>query len=134
MSAGGFDYRELEKYIQNFQKASESFETWLISFLQENANWLIKQTVEATPVDTGNLRRQWKITKVRKLSSGNIGFVLINYADYASYVEFGHATRNRKNWVEGYFMCTISIDKLDRYLPRRFEKELIAFMKGYGLG
>lgn len=133
MSAGGFDYRELEKYIKNFQKASDNFEQWLISFLQENANWLLKQTVESTPVDTGNLRRQWRITKVRKLSSGNIGFVLANYADYASYVELGHTTRNRKNWVEGYYMCTISMKKLEQYLPRRFEKEFIIYMKGYGL-
>lgn len=133
MSAGGFDYRELEKYIKNFQKASDHFEQWLISFLQENANWLLKQTVESTPVDTGNLRRQWRITKVRKLSSENIGFALVNYADYASYVELGHTTRNRKNWVEGYYMCTISMKKLEQYLPRRFEKEFMIYMKGYGL-
>ena len=35
---------------------------------------------------------------------------IINPVEYASYVEFGHRTRNHKGWVEGKFMLTISED------------------------
>lgn len=129
----GFDYSEFKKFAKNYEKAGKLFEIWLMGFLQENANWLKGKVIKDTPVDTSNLRRNWKVTRVYKLSSGNIGFVIYNNADYASYVELGHATRNRNGWVEGYYMCTININDLEKRMPRRFEKEFITFMKGHGL-
>lgn len=129
----GCNYNEFKKFVKSYESASRFFEIWLKGFLQENANWLLGRVIKDTPVDTGNLRREWKVTRVYKLSSGNIGFVIYNPADYASYVELGHTTRNREGWVEGYYMCTININELERRMPRRFEKEFMTFMKGHGL-
>lgn len=128
-----FDYGEFKKFYGGMVKAYANFEDFLVDFLLEEALWLQGETKDHTPVKTGNLRRRWRITKVYKLSSGNFGFVLINDADYASYVEDGHTTRNRNDWVEGYYMATISIQKLQSRMPADFNKEFILFMKRYGV-
>lgn len=119
-----FNYKELEKLYKGYKAVAEELEEWLIDFLLENAQWTLGRTKDRTPVDTGYLKKRWRITNVYRLpSTGNIGFALINDADYASYVELGHTTRNREGWVEGYYMATISMEELERRLPRRFTLE-----------
>lgn len=127
------DYKELKKLYEGYASAAEELDEWLKSFLLENAQWLLGQVKDRTPVDTGNLRRNWRITRVYRLSNDKLGFVLANDADYSSYVEYGHATRNRKKWVEGYYMATVSIAKLDERLPRRFSREFSLFLKRHGV-
>lgn len=126
-------YDELKKLCESYTSVTEDFEPFLVKFLLENAKWTLSQTIDRTPVDTGNLRRNWHITKVYRLPSGNLGFVLMNDADYASYVENGHTTRNRKGWVEGYYMATIAITKLEQRLPRRFDYALSKFLTKHGV-
>lgn len=128
-----FDYGEFKKFYGGMVKARANFEDFLIDFLLEEALWLQGEAKDHTPVKTGNLRRRWRITKVYRLSSGNLGFILVNDADYASYVENGHTTRNRKGWVEGYYMATISIQKLQSRMPADFNKEFTLFMKRHGV-
>lgn len=128
-----FDYREFKKFYEGMVKAYSDLEDFLIDFLLEEARWLEGETKDHTPVDTGNLRRRWRITKVYKLSSGNLGFVLINDADYASYVEDGHTNRNREGWVEGYYMATISIQKLQSRMPADFDMEFRLFLRKHGV-
>ena len=48
---------------------------------------------------------------------------IINPVEYASYVEFGHRTRNG-GWVEGQHMLTISEERLKQIAPRVLEKML----------
>lgn len=48
---------------------------------------------------------------------------IINPVEYASYVEFGHRTRNG-GWVEGQYMLTISEEQLKQIAPRVLEKML----------
>ena len=55
---------------------------------------------------------------------------IINPVEYASYVEFGHRTRNHKGWVEGKFMLTISEDEIRRSAPKILEKKLETYLKG----
>lgn len=54
---------------------------------------------------------------------------IINPVEYASYVEFGHRTRNHKGWVEGKFMLTISEDEIRKSAPRILEKKLENYLK-----
>ena len=49
---------------------------------------------------------------------------VINPVEYASYVEFGHRTRNHKGWVEGKFMLTISEQEIRSDAPRVLENKL----------
>lgn len=55
---------------------------------------------------------------------------IINPVSYASYVEFGHRTRNHKGWVKGQFMLTISEKELDAQAPKILEKKLMKFLGG----
>ena len=55
---------------------------------------------------------------------------IINPVFYASYVEYGHRTRNHKGWVEGKFMLTISEDEIRKSAPRILEKKLKNYLKG----
>lgn len=128
-----FDYKEFKKFYENMEKANADLENFLIDFLQEEGLWLQGETKDHTRVKTGNLRRRWRITKVYRLSSGNLGFILVNDADYASYVEYGHTTRNRKSWVEGYYMATISMQKLEERMPAEFNKDFAFFLKRHGV-
>ena len=126
------DYKEFAKMCDNYANMAKNFEAFLIDFLLEEAKWVQGATKDRTPVKTGNLRGRWRITGVSK-SNGNLTFELINDADYASYVELGHTTKKRDKWVEGYFMATISIAKLEERMPADFEKEFIFFLKRYGV-
>lgn len=129
-----FDYREFEELYNGYKAVYEELEEWLIDFLLENAQWTLGRTKDRTPVDTGYLKKSWRITNVYRLpSTGSLGFSLINDADYASYVELGRTTRNREGWVEGYYMATISMADLEKRLPRRFTREFNKLLAKHGV-
>lgn len=61
--------------------------------------------------------------------TGNVYQIeIINPVNYASYVEFGHRTRNGQGWVNGRFMLTISEDELDSQAPKILEKKLMKYL------
>ena len=73
-----FDYREFEKLYKGYKAVAEELEEWLINFLLENAQWTLGRTKDRTPVDTGYLKKRWRITNVYRLAtSGSLGFALI---------------------------------------------------------
>ena len=89
----------------------------------------------------GTLRRGWtggnKSSATAYANSLTINKVgtdyvidIINPVEYASYVEFGHRTRNHKGWVEGQFMLTISEDEIRRSAPTILQKKLNDYLKG----
>ena len=55
---------------------------------------------------------------------------IINPVEYASYVEYGHRTRNHKGWVRGQFMMTISEQELERIAPKVLEDKIKKFLGG----
>lgn len=128
----GADFNELENYVKNFRKMSIEFNKFLFDFLTKNALEALAKTKKRTPVDTGELRRNWEITRVIKRGDELLVY-LYNGKDYASYVEDGHTTRNREGWVEGYYMATISIEEVERNIPKRFDREFIRFMAELGV-
>lgn len=62
----------------------------------------------------------------------SLEITLGNIAEYASFVELGHSTRNG-GWVSGGFMFTISMDEIDRAMPSRFQNEFVNFLKKWGV-
>lgn len=128
----GANFNELENYVKNFRKMSIEFNKFLFDFLTKNALEALAKTKKRTPVDTGELRRNWEVTRVIKRGNELLVY-LYNGKDYASYVEEGHSTRNREGWVEGYYMATISIEEVERNIPKRFDREFIRFMAELGV-
>lgn len=74
---------------------------------------------------------QASINSVNQVGN-SLEITLGNIAEYASFVEYGHSTRNG-GWVSGGFMFTISIDEIDRAMPSRFQNEFINFLKKWGI-
>ena len=86
----------------------------------------------------GTLRRGWTAGQnatayANSLNVNKVGtdyvIEIINPTEYASYVEFGHRTRNHTGWVEGKFMLTISEDEIRKSAPRILEKKLENYLK-----
>lgn len=61
--------------------------------------------------------------------------ILSNPVNYASYVEYGHRTREKKDgtrgWVDGQFFMKISEDEMQDELPALLEKKLNDFLGEY---
>jgi hypothetical protein len=124
---------ELRSFLKKMQTAERKFNSFISDFLLKCAMEALAKTKKRTPVDTGELRRNWDITSVKRGSGGEITVYLYNSKDYASHVEFGHTTRNREGWVEGYYMASISIEEISNKIPKRFESEFIKFMAELGI-
>jgi hypothetical protein len=89
----------------------------------------------------GTLRRGWTAGQssnaqsyANSLTVNKVGndyiIEIINPVEYASYVEFGHRTRNHKGWVEGHFMLTISEDEIRNSAPKILEQKLKKYLEG----
>lgn len=139
------EFKKLEKSLTKIQKDVDDF---IVSLSKEVAARLLSKVIRRTPVGQykkgsgkvgGTLRRGWTAGKKRAdfiegiqvNKRGTIYEVVVkNSVEYASYVEFGHRTRNHKGWVPGRFMLTISEQELEGDLERIIQNKLQKFMGG----
>lgn len=128
---GKFDFSEFEKLTKAFQKTLDErvIERFLRDFLMEMAMRSIRKVKKRTPVgETGDLRRNWQIGNVVKRGDA-YQIELFNNTHYASFVEYGHRTgKDLTGWVEGRFMLTISMQEIERELPRYLEKRMVELL------
>lgn len=131
--------KEFQKIIEEMEKEKDQL---MIDTIKELAARLLRKVIKRTPSDTGNLRRNWTVSDVRKNGS-NYEIEVSNSTEYASYVEFGHrqtpgrfvpaiGKRLKKSWVKGKFMLTISEDELKRQAPAVIEKKITEWLKKLG--
>lgn len=133
-----FNYNDFEQHSKNFKKMYSGFKNFLYGFMWLEASRFLARVKPRTPVDTGDLRAHWQITRV--YIRGDIIYAeFTNSMYYATFVEFGHAkpykagaTPGGPDWVDGYFMMTVSLDYIYRTMPARFDKALLTYMKGMG--
>lgn len=136
MSSNGFDYHEFEKYRKNFYKMSKDFDNWLHKFLLTEGMRFIAGVKPRTPVDTGDLRNHWQLAGGITREGDTLHCWFVNSMHYASFVEYGHAKPymsglagpGDENWVEGYFMMTVTIDQIQRTMPARFDAAFKQFL------
>ena len=146
------DYDELKKLKEQIMLFGDPTQTdlFLTSCAKELAARLLAKVIKRTPVGQypegsgktgGTLRRGWTAgnssnakTYANSLTVNKVGndyvIEIINPVEYASYVEFGHRTRNHTGWVEGKFMLTISEEEIRKSAPRILEKKLKDYLKG----
>lgn len=130
--------RNLEKFTNN------NLDAFIDSCAKELAARLLAKVVKRTPVGDypsgsgkvgGTLRRGWTGNKSTGASAYAQSLKINHYADatvieivnpieYASYVEFGHRTRNHSGWVKGKFMLTISAQEIQSAAPGIIERKL----------
>ena len=137
------DYQELEKLKERIEQFCDQSQVdeFLKSCAKELAARLLAKVIKRTPSLTGTLRRGWTAGQnsnatayANSLNVSKVGtdyvIEIINPVEYASYVEFGHRTRNHMGWVEGKFMLTISEDEIRNSAPKILEKKLNNYLKG----
>ncbi|MGF7049156.1 hypothetical protein J2T13_003664 [Paenibacillus sp. DS2015] len=129
---GSFDFGQMEQMAKTFQKAVDQrvIDRWIREFLLEMAYRADRKIKKRTPVgDTGELRRNWQLGKVEK-QGGAYVVEIFNNTEYAPFVEYGHRTgKDLTGWVEGRFMMTISMQEMERELPRYLEKKQMALLE-----
>lgn len=128
---GKFDFSEFEKLAKSFKRAVDErvVKRFIEDFLLEMAFRALRKIKKRTPVDTGELRRNWKVGKVER--RGNAYVVEIyNNKDYASFVEFGHRYGvDLTKWKEGVFMMTISMQEIEREMERRLKRRQMELLQ-----
>ena len=151
------DFREFQDLLDSFKEVQKQHEAFLRKFLTEMGMRALAQTKKLTPVDTGNLRNNWELSQVYR-KGDELYIVLFNPTEYASFIEDGHMQYSRwvpgewrgdrfeyipgaktgmmlkEKWIPGHHMARISINKIEREIPKRYEKALKQFMKGLGAG
>lgn len=130
----GLNYSEFEAYRNNFAKFTKEFDNWMHQFMLRQGMRFIAEVKTRTPVDTGDLRNHWKLDGITR-DGDELRVWFINPMYYASFVEYGHAKPYRSgagpgsaDWVEGYFMMTVSIEIVTRNMPARFNREFEKFL------
>ncbi len=97
-------------------------------------------TIRTSSKTGGTLRRGWTAgekksasTYANSLEIKKVGdkyhIDITNPVEYASYVEYGHRTKNHGGWVEGHYMLTISEAELNSMSDAILQKKLNKFMK-----
>lgn len=142
---GKVNLQQMKRFQKNLQKLEKAeLDLFIDSCAKELAARLLAKVIKRTPVGQypsgsgkkgGTLRRGWTGGKKQGASGyveslkinhfGNMVVIeIINPTEYASYVEFGHRTRNHKGWVKGKFMLTISEQEIQSAAPSILERKL----------
>ena len=158
MARGGFDYREFEKLADSVKKMEKDGRKFIEDFLVEMALRVMAKTKKRTPVDTGDLRNKWYLSGVA-WGGNDVMINIVNSALYASFVEYGHWQQVGRfvpghwegagddarfiyepgaeegmiltdPWVDGRFMATLSIQEIEREMPRRLERAWANYARG----
>lgn len=135
----GFDYSDFQKYRNNFSRFTGEFDSWIHKFLLKEGMRFIAEVKRRTPVDTGDLRNHWKLDGMTR-QGDELHVWFVNPMYYATFVEYGHAKPYKSgaapgspDWVEGYFMMTVSLEVIYRNMPARYEKEFEKFITALGV-
>lgn len=159
MNWGNCDYKQLQRLRDSLATLqSMDMDRFCTEVSKELAARLLALVIPRTPVGQypkssgkkgGTLRRGWtsktqadaasrggsndakayaEALPVRK--SGNAYTIeVINPVEYASYVEFGHRTRDGDGWVPGQYFLTLSERDLERLAPGVIERKLEALLR-----
>lgn len=145
-NGGKVDYRQLREFQKKLQTqlSGRQLDLFIEACAKELAARLLAKVIKRTPVGEypsgsgkvgGTLRRGWTGGK-SQAGSAFAGNLKVNHfgdtyvievenpVEYASYVEFGHRTRNHSGWVEGKFMLTISEQEIQSAAPKVLENKL----------
>lgn len=120
---GSVDYEEFEKAYKKMKRFEEiDADAFCRKVAKNLAARLLRGAIQRTPIKSGDLKRAWT-TDYNVVYRGNeYRITIYNSMKYASYVEFGHRTRNHKGWVTGRKMLTKAELTLEQHIPSILEK------------
>lgn len=134
-----FDYSDFQNYRNNFAQFTREFDSWLHKFLLREGQRFIAEVKPRTPVDTSDLRNHWKLDGMTR-DGDELHVWFVNPMYYATFVEYGHAKPYKSgaqpgsaDWVDGYFMMTVSLEIIQKNMPARFNREFDKFITQLGV-
>ena len=118
---------------KTMHRMETDFDRWLHQFLLEEGLRALRLVRPLTPVDTGNLRRNWSVSKVERTGSSLVVY-LVNPTEYASYMEdgFTYQTKHGERHFEGFHMAEISLIQVRNTMPARFESSFKRWLASVG--
>lgn len=126
------NYRRNKAFIDKFRKELKAMFDDISEIDKKVLNEAVKvglaDAKRNTNVITGFMRRSWRSPPAVKSKSGGVTKAMVNTADYASYVNYGHRIVNRRGetvgFVKGQFMLEKAIGKVEKELVKLFNKEV----------
>ena len=126
------DYSKFIEFRDKFERLSNEFENFLKQFLIKQALDVLAKTKKESPKDTGLLRNSWTIGEVVR-DGDTLKVTISNPVEYAKYVEYGHMDRSHQKWINGKFMCSLSIIEVKKKMPQRFKKEFETWFASFNM-
>ena len=105
----------LNNFIRTLNNASNNFDEEASKRLNNITQKLVAKVKLKTPVDSGVLRRSWRV-----MSEGQLARIVYNNVKYGPMVEYGHRTRGGKSFVDGRYMLTKSVKEIEDTLTSEF--------------
>ena len=105
----------LNNFIRTLNNSSNNFDEEAKKSLNKVSQKLIAKVKLKTPVESGVLRRSWRVKK-----DGVLARIVYNNVRYAPYIEHGHRTRGGKSFVDGRYMLAKSVQEIEETLTSEF--------------
>lgn len=123
------DDKDFKNKVNNMINTYPNF-AW--EFLRKIMLELLAKVRKLTPVDTGLLRKSWKIKK-GTVTERSAEAEIFNNVNYAASVEYGlYKSNKRGGFRRGRFMLKRSFEELERDLPSRLDAEMKNFVRKNG--
>lgn len=107
-----------------------------IKILNQAVNEGMRRAKDQSPVITGFFRKNWRSAPAVRTRDGGVSKNLVNSADYASYVNYGHRTVDGAGNTTGYVRSANGdhlLERTENYINKRlielFKAELEAIQK-----
>lgn len=133
----GFEYGEIKIMQRQLADLRRATHEAGMKVAKRIALLAIRKVKKMSPVDTGDLRQNWKFDVVKKGDTYTI--FIFNDLEYAGFVENGHrivaapkemswkevtAAGKTVGWVEGRFMLKLTMAEMERIAPRMWKNEV----------
>ena len=105
----------LNRFIRTLNNATNNFDEEASKRLNNISQKLVAKVKLKTPVDSGVLRRSWRVK-----NEGQLARIIYTNTRYAPMVEFGHRTRGGKSFVDGRYMLTKSVKEIESDIEKEF--------------
>lgn len=118
MAWGSINTAQFDEFVSHVKGEvnSSQLKKELRTGLRRVGSQALRGVKNRTPVDTGNLRRNWDI-KGPFISSTLLSLEVYNGVEYAPFIEHGHRTRGGGGWVAGSHMLLKTMDEIEGQIP-----------------
>lgn len=116
---------DLKEYTKLFEGGVKEFDKFCQRFLAEEAENIVNQAKERSPVDTGALQESW-YANYKNINNKEVE--IKNPQEYASYIEYGTS-----RGIMPHNMITVPLNYYNTNVDNRFKDALDDYFKEKGL-